>query len=91
MNPLQSPNTGVDGESHRDRIINNTDKIKAKIIEVLPISKRDEIVPLYAELIMLAHLTGDFEVKEVNQAIIEKWSYSAMDYILNNAWKIVEA
>lgn len=68
--------------------------ISNKIIESLSNKcKRDEIVPLYCELInesaKLVDLLSE-QCFKVNMAIKRKWSESAIEYIKVKAWKLYE-
>ena len=48
---------------------------------------RDKVALTYAMAILSSWPT-DFE--PVNKAIVERWSFSALDYIINKAWKLIE-
>jgi hypothetical protein len=49
--------------------------------------KRDDIAKIYALAILSEEVT-DF--KKVNEAIMERWSFSALQYIKEKAWKIID-
>lgn len=53
---------------------------------------RNEVVPYYRAMIIELQADenyrgGDETVKTFNQAIIDKWSVSALEYIKSKAWK----
>lgn len=48
---------------------------------------RNEVVPLYVDLICKEATQA--EIIELNQAIIKKWSNSALIYIKEKAWRYV--
>lgn len=49
---------------------------------------RDDVVPFYVDLIKRASLNqvGDYDVIEMNQKIIKRWSVAALIYIKDKAW-----
>ncbi len=53
-------------------------------------TKREDVVPVYAVCIILSQ-TGvflPFSWYELNEPIICRWSFSALEYIKKKAWKI---
>ena len=51
------------------------------------IKKRDDIIPVYVNLIRST--PSQSEVQEVNNFIINRWSKSALIYIKDKAWRII--
>lgn len=52
---------------------------------------RDKIVPLYKSLVEIGAIFGNNVIDwgTINQAIINRWSRNALEYIKNNAWKLI--
>ena len=51
------------------------------------IMKRDDVIPVYVNLIRST--PSQSEVQEVNNFIINRWSKSALIYIKDKAWRII--
>lgn len=54
-------------------------------------NKRNEIALLYANLITETRNDPMRDVSKINQAIIDRWSPAGLQYIMEKAWKIIEA
>ncbi len=54
------------------------------------VKNREECAVRYAEIIRIANHEGDLDVSRLNDAIILRWSRSALDFIKNRAWQIVD-
>ena len=52
---------------------------------------RGDIVPLYVALIVASLGCRDRDTAEANEAIIGKWSLSALEFVKAEAWKVVGA
>lgn len=52
-------------------------------------TKRDDIAETYSYILRTKGTRWDY--RKVNQAIIDKWSPTALKYIKEKAWKLVEA
>lgn len=53
-----------------------------------PKTKRDDLVPSYAMMILLYPKENHFG--NLNKAIVYRWSLSALTYIKERAWKLLE-
>ncbi len=51
-----------------------------------PAMTRDDVAQTYAILI---HLDADCDWARINEAIIRRWSRSALEYIKRKAWRMV--
>lgn len=51
------------------------------------LNKRDDVIPVYVNLIK--NNSSQKDIQKVNNFIINKWSKSALIYIKEKAWKIV--
>lgn len=54
-----------------------------------PTCTRDDVAVDYAAALLAYGPSGEW--REINEAIIERWSMSALRYIKEKAWKIVRS
>lgn len=62
-----------------------------KNVESGDIPTRNRMVKVYENIIRLSGIYGDPDVSGLNDAIIKRWSESALMYIKKKAWKAVES
>lgn len=75
-------------EENVDEEMRLTDEIIAKIEDRN--NKRNKIAYEYGWLLQSRH-SNDLNWEKINNAIVERWSISALGYIKDKAWKIVQA
>lgn len=71
--------------------MNTETKLLSTAISRGEIKTRTEAAKRYAEVILVAHMTGDYDVGNLNQNIVKRWSQSGLKYIKRLAWNMVEA